>query len=182
MTRAAAQTQQHPACKGTSKRAAWTGVAIVAAGILLVVVVVYNGVSGMISGMMHPPGSSDIYRQLTVGEAEEAAVRLPPWSWWDLDIDKPVIIRLANGEKYERRPDGLICKNECVGEHPDTVGSVGDRIPGGVIYLHAKKGGNMAKVTITTVRKLPAEANPPAVQPVKAPSSAPAKSNSGTKA
>ncbi len=153
MTKAAAQTQRHPACKGSSKPAAWTGIAIVTSGILLIVVVVYNIISGMVGSMMHPAGSSDVYRQLTVGEAEEVAVRLPLRSWWDLDIDKPVIVRLANGEKFERRPDGSIYKVKADGTTGDSVTTVGDKIPGSIIYLHAKKGGNMVKVTVTTVKK-----------------------------
>lgn len=145
---------------GVAKSPFSMGVVALLAAIAVAVLLIWVAVRNLSLANTSEPG---VYRQLTVGETEEMAVRLPPRSWWDLDIDKPVIIRLANGEKYERRPDGLICKNECVGEHPDAVSGVGDRVPGGVIYLHAKKGGNMAKVTITTARKAPAEANPPAV-------------------
>ena len=105
-----------------------------------------------------------VYWQGNVGETDWIAVHLPPRSWWDLDIDKPVIIRLKSNEWYEKRPDGSIYKIGA-GWTLKPVTTVGDTIPGNVIYLLAKKGEKMVKVAVTTVRKGPEETKPSPTPP-----------------
>lgn len=129
-----------------------TGVAFVA--LLVIGAINFASRAGGSGGTASVPTGA--YQQIVVGEVDEVAVRLPPRSWWDLDIDKPVIIRLNDGWRFERWPDGSIFKIETDGRLTP-VATVGDVIPGSVIYLTAKKGEKMARVTVTVVRKAPTE-------------------------
>ncbi|MBI4085417.1 MAG: hypothetical protein HY432_02860 [Candidatus Liptonbacteria bacterium] len=123
------------------------------AALIALVAMILIAAANFASNAGKPTGvTPGVYRQLVVGEKDEVRIQLPPRSWWDLDVDKPVIIRLANGEKYERRPDGSIFKIEASGALKP-VQNVGDVIPGSVIYLTTKKGEKMAKVSVSTVRK-----------------------------
>ncbi|GEM_PF-5273937 len=153
MATTTATMQRHPACKGPSGRSPVWGIIIVIVAILAASMIVYNFASDVFDkAKPSTVAASGVYRQYTVGEQDEVKVHLPPRSWWDLDIDKPVIIRLANGEKYERRPDGSIRKIEASGALTP-VSTVGDEIPGSNIYLLAKKGEKMVKVSLLTTKK-----------------------------
>lgn len=96
-------------------------------------------------------GATNVYWQGSVGEKDEVKIVLPPRSWWDIDTNKTIIVRLKNNELYEKRADGSTYKIE-PGKLTQ-VESVGDTVPGGGIYLLAKKGEKMAKVSVMTVRK-----------------------------
>ena len=153
--------------------ASWViGIGVVSIGAIALTTAAVSQFGSLRASSTVAPG---VYWQGTVGEQDEVKVHLPPRSWWDLDIDKTVIIRLANGEKYERRVDGSIFKIEAGGKLTK-VETVGDTIPGSVIYLLAKKGEKMAKVAVMVVRKASQETRPaPTVptSPIVAPPSLP---------
>lgn len=92
------------------------------------------------------------YSTLVVGERDEKEVVLPPRSWFDVSSDKPIVIRLTNGAVFEKDPGGTLYKKLPNGTLA-AVASLGDEIPGSVIYIRAKENEKMARVTITTVRK-----------------------------
>ena len=141
------------------------GVAAVAAVVLILIGAV-NFASKAGSGTSAT--ASGVYWQGTAGETEEVAVRLPLNSWWDVDSNKPVIIRLANGRRFGRRVDGSIIEIGADGSVTSAT-TIGDTIPGSVIYLSALKGEKMAKVTITVVRKAREETKPTLPPPAVAP-------------
>ena len=142
---------------GTAKPIlSWGVTAIIAAFVVTIVLVVtaaYN---------LHSAGksaASGVYWQGTAGETEEVAVRLPLNSWWDVDSNKPVIVRLADGRRFEARPDGSTYKIEPDGKLGESVEKIG-RAPGSIIYLSAKKGEKMIKVAVLATRKASGEMKP----------------------
>ena len=132
------------------------GVAAVAAVVLILIGAV-NFASKAGSGTSAT--ASGVYWQGTAGETEEVAVRLPLNSWWDVDSNKPVIVRLADGRRFEARPDGSTYKIEPDGKLGESVEKIG-RAPGSIIYLSAKKGEKMIKVAVLATRKASGEMKP----------------------
>ncbi len=114
--------------------------------VLLVGIVAYKAYSD--SSTATTPG---VHWQGTVGDTEEVAARLPLNSWWDVDSDKSVIVRLTDGRRFEARPDGSTYKIEPDGKLT-AVEKIGTA-PGSVIYLLAKKGEKMTKVAVLTTKK-----------------------------
>lgn len=151
------------------------GVALVAAVVLILIEAIIFASN---AGSGASAAARGAYWQGTVGEQEEVKIHLPPRSWFDLEIDKPVIIRLADGQRFWRGVNGSIFKVGADGRGT-LVTTIGDTIPGSVIYLSALKGEKMAKVTITVVRKareevttVPTPTTPPAAKPSAPPSGA----------
>ena len=96
--------------------------------------------------------SSSNQKTLAVGSRDEVEVPLSPNSWFLVSPDKPIFIRLRSDEVFKQLPDGRLSKRQSDGSWKD-VSNVGDFIPGGVIFLKAANAKEMARVTISSVRK-----------------------------
>ena len=144
---------------GTLKPIARLGVTALIATAVVTVVLLAVAAYNMSSGNSSAATASGVYWQGTAGETEEVAVRLPLNSWWDVDSNKPVIVRLADGRRFEARPDGSTYKIEPDGKLGESVEKIG-RAPGSIIYLSAKKGEKMIKVAVLATRKASGEMKP----------------------